>query len=81
MTRKKHIHKFLAPTQSWDNPANLFMFMCFSFPETETFGTKKSELYGIWKERKLETKCIVHNFAFLELSKKTYGMFLGTVFC
>ena len=33
MTRKKkHINKFLAPTQSRDNPANLFMFMCFSFP-------------------------------------------------
>ena len=31
MTRKKHINKFLAPTQSRDNPANLFMFMCFSF--------------------------------------------------
>ena len=32
MTRKKHINKFLAPTQSRDNPANLFMFMCFFFP-------------------------------------------------
>ena len=31
MTRKKHINNFLAPTQSRDNPANLFMFMCF-FP-------------------------------------------------
>ena len=34
---KKHTHtnKILAPTQSWDNPANLFMFMtlCFSLPE------------------------------------------------
>ena len=30
---KKHINKILAPTQSRDNPANLFMFMCFSFPE------------------------------------------------
>ena len=26
---KKHINKFLAPTQSRDNPAKLFMFMCF----------------------------------------------------
>ena len=33
MTRKKHINKFLAPAQSRDNPANVFMFMCFSFPE------------------------------------------------
>ena len=32
MTRKKHINKFLAPTQSRDNPANLLMFMCFFFP-------------------------------------------------
>ena len=32
MTRKKHINKFLAPTQSRDNPANLFMFVCFLFP-------------------------------------------------
>ena len=30
---KKHINKILAPTQSRDNPANLFMFTCFSFPE------------------------------------------------
>ena len=30
MTRKKtHINKIPAPTQSRDNPANLFMFMCF----------------------------------------------------
>ena len=29
---KKYINKFLAPTQSQDNPANLFMFMCFFFP-------------------------------------------------
>ena len=27
MTRKKHIDNFLAPTQSRDNPANLFMFI------------------------------------------------------
>ena len=33
MTRKKHINKILAPTQSQDNPAILFMFTCFSFPE------------------------------------------------
>ena len=32
MAQKKHINKFLAPTQSRDNPANLFMFMCFFFP-------------------------------------------------
>ena len=30
---KKHINKLLAPTQSQDNPANLFMFMCFSVPD------------------------------------------------
>ena len=29
MTRKKHINNFLASTQSRDNPANMFMFMCF----------------------------------------------------
>ena len=29
---KKHINKVFAPTQSWDNPAHLFMFMCFFFP-------------------------------------------------
>ena len=33
MTRKEHINKCLPPTQSRDNPANVFMFMCFSFPE------------------------------------------------
>ena len=33
MTRKKHINKNLPPTQSRDNPAHLFMFMSFSFPE------------------------------------------------
>ena len=33
MTRQKHINKFWAPTQSRDNPANLFMFVCFSFPD------------------------------------------------
>ena len=34
MTPKKHVNKILPPTQSWKNPANLFMFnMCFSFPE------------------------------------------------
>ena len=31
MTQKKHINKILAPTQSRDNPAN--MFVCFSCPE------------------------------------------------
>ena len=29
---KKHKNKILTPTQSRDNPANLFMFMCFFFP-------------------------------------------------
>ena len=29
----KHINNILLPTQSWDNPENLFMFMCFSFPD------------------------------------------------
>ena len=28
---KKHINKILPPTQSEDNPANIFMFMCFYF--------------------------------------------------
>ena len=39
MTRKQHIKKILAPTQSRDNPANLFMFMCFVFP------------WNLWTER------------------------------
>ena len=26
--RKQHINKLLQPTQSRDNPANLFVFMC-----------------------------------------------------
>ena len=30
---KENKNKFLPPTQSRDNPANLFLFMCFSFPE------------------------------------------------
>ena len=30
---EKNINNFLTPAQSRDNPANLFMFMCFSFPE------------------------------------------------
>ena len=38
MTRKKHINKFLAPTRSRDNPANLFMFMCFFFPRIKVNG-------------------------------------------
>ena len=34
---KKNINKFLPPTQSRDNPANLFMFICvLSFPECRT---------------------------------------------
>ena len=28
---KKNINNLLAPTQSRENPANLFLFMCFSF--------------------------------------------------
>ena len=35
--KKKHINKFLAPTQSRDNPANLFMFMCVFFPWSSFF--------------------------------------------
>ena len=31
-TLKKHMYKFLAPTQSRDNPENLFMFMCSLSP-------------------------------------------------
>ena len=31
MTRKKHINKFLAPTQSRDYPSNLFTFVFFFF--------------------------------------------------
>ena len=43
MTRKKHINKILAPTQSRDNPANLFMFMCFFFSRKEVhFGLSES---------------------------------------
>ena len=33
MTQKKHINEILPPTQSRDNPANLFMFTCFLFLE------------------------------------------------
>ena len=33
----KHINKILSPAQSQDNSANLFMFMCFSFPEKKSF--------------------------------------------
>ena len=40
MTQKKHINNFLAPTQSRDNPANLFMFMFFSFPDRCGSGPK-----------------------------------------
>ena len=29
---EKHMNKLLAPTQSLDNPADLFMFVCFIFP-------------------------------------------------
>ena len=46
MARKRHINKILPPTQSRDNPAHLFLFMCFSFPEN-SFGwedlTRKQE--------------------------------------
>ena len=33
--KNTHTHKFLTPAQSQDNPPNLFMFMCLSFPETK----------------------------------------------
>ena len=45
---KKHINNFLAPTQSRDNPANLFMFMCFSFPEYKRKSRKPRKW---WKPR------------------------------
>ena len=32
--KKTHHKQLSAPTQSRDNPANLFMFTCFSFPES-----------------------------------------------
>ena len=31
--KKKHINIFWPPAQFRDNPPNLFMFMCFSFPD------------------------------------------------
>ena len=38
MTPRKHMNKYLTPTQSRDNPQNLCMFMCyFSFPEFCTY--------------------------------------------
>ena len=46
MNRKKYIKKIWAPTQSRDNPANLFMFMCFSFPEEQVFGETHVPLHG-----------------------------------
>ena len=40
---KKHINKFLAPTQSRNNPTNLFMFMCFFFSlKFESPGLRRS---------------------------------------
>ena len=35
MNQKTHINIILPPAQSQDNPANLFMFMCF-FPESKS---------------------------------------------
>ena len=36
--KRKNINKILAPTQSRDNPANVLIFMWFSFPEKNTKG-------------------------------------------
>ena len=45
--KKKHINKFLAPTQSRDNPANLFMFMCvFSCPHAVLKTLRVVDQYG-----------------------------------
>ena len=49
MTPKKHMNEFLTPAQSRDNPANLFMFMCFSFPENSKFTTRSVLVrLGFW---------------------------------
>ena len=43
---KKHRNKFSPPTRSRDNPPNLFMFMCFSFPEMNSTEIKNCKVVG-----------------------------------
>ena len=45
--KKKHIHRILPPTQSRDNPAHLFMFMCFSFPEFQAWAPLITAVFGM----------------------------------
>ena len=53
---KKHINKILPPTQSRDNPANLFMFMCvFSFPEWNINTTAVATHYGLKRHNVFDT--------------------------
>ena len=37
--------KFLPPTQTWDNPASSFMFMCFSFADKRVEATHCKGLF------------------------------------
>ena len=55
MTQKKHINKILAPTQSRDNPANLFMFMSES--------SKPVQIRTYLHERPQKTKTNMYKFA------------------
>ena len=65
--KRKHINNFLAPTQSRDNPANLFMFMCFFFPWTLAHKTLSA---GHWSSRSgIRTKrCMVPSIAHKSLT-------------
>ena len=56
---KKHINNFSAPTQSRDNPANLFMFMCFFFPCILGVQKKtRSGLKGVLKRDSERRTCL-----------------------
>ena len=43
--------KKLPPTQSWDNPANLFMFMCFSLLTSNRGKTQNPEIFVFFSPR------------------------------
>ena len=80
MTRKKHINKFLAPTQSRDSPANLFMFMCFFFPRNSVplrCGWKSPSPESNWKRKATQEKTQkqIFNESVLEFfgGRKTIG--------
>ena len=61
--KKKHINKFLAPTQSRDNPENLFMFMCFSFPENSPCVSKQCPSRWCESQRIFAGECLQTRFA------------------